>query len=53
MLDVTDNDSLRNFIEEKKKNFARGCAYYELTNDNMKEDVDSEKRVILMDEVRS
>lgn len=50
-LDVADNDSLRNFIDGKNKKFARGCAYYELTND-MKDDIDSEKKVILMDEVR-
>ena len=52
MLYVTEDNSLRRFIEKKKKIFARGCAYYELTND-MKTDIDSEKEVILMDEVRS
>ena len=52
MLYVTEDNSLRKFIEKKKKIFARGCAYYELTND-MKTDIDSEKEVILMDEVRS
>ena len=52
VLDVTENGSLRSFIEGKNKVFARKCAYYELVDD-IEEDVDSGKEVILMDEVRS
>ena len=51
VIDVAENNSLRNFIDEIKgaKSYDRGCAYYELTD--KEEDIDSGKEVMFMDKV--
>ena len=51
VIDVANDGSLRNFIEETKgfNSYERGCAYYELTDKEV--DIDSGKEVRLMDMV--
>lgn len=49
VIPVTEDCSLRSFIEGKNKEYDRGCAYYEHTD--KKENIDGSKQVILMDEV--
>lgn len=52
VIDVTENDSLRDYIEKKKgsTSYDRGCSYYELTDKEV--DIDGiDRAVILMDKV--
>ena len=51
VIDVTEDCSLRKFIEAIKgeNSYDRGCSYYELTEDAV--DIDSGKEVMLMDKV--
>ena len=53
VLNVAEDCSLRNFIENNKGLFSydKGCSYYELTDKEV--DIDSSKEVILMDKVSS
>ena len=51
VIKVTENTSLRDYIEKEKgpSSYHRGCSYYELTD--KEEDIDSDKAIILMDKV--
>lgn len=48
-LTVTKDCDLRTFIESNKKEFYRGCAFYQFTNEN--EDISDDKEIILLERV--
>ena len=52
VIDVTEDSALREYIEQAKGlDYDRGCSCYEHTD--IEVDIDSDKEVILMKEVRS